>query len=221
MKGKCCSQIHLFTQSWSSDLLKGVLPDVENGLLKGVLRIVQLLLLVDPTVEQRGGNAGGLLVPGGLNYWYQEAWLVPQVQPTIHPEPGGGGMDPSPSSQIAATPTPPIEDASADKTVCALDWRKGVLREMFFFFFFLGSSVKPCLPLVTATADNSWICQILQRSGLWCGLSVPQPISSQVGGDFSGATSGYRRLILCLLWGRRPVRLGIPKTSALFKGFSN
>lgn len=31
------------------------------------------------------------------DYWHQEGWLVPQVQPSMHAEQGRGGMDVSPS----------------------------------------------------------------------------------------------------------------------------
>lgn len=37
--------------------------------------------------------------------------------------------------------------------------------------------------------------------------------------DFPGTVSGYKRLLLCLLWGRRPVRRGVPTTPAAFLGF--
>lgn len=39
--------------------------------------------------------------------------------------------------------------------------------------------------------------------------------------DFSGATSGYKKLLLCLVWGPRPMRLGSPTTSATFTGFDD
>lgn len=61
------------------------------------------------------------------DYWYQEGWLVPQAQPTIHAEQGRGGKDTSPSPQIAAI-SPPIEDSSEDKTLCSEDVRKGFSR---------------------------------------------------------------------------------------------
>lgn len=150
--------------------IKGVFPDVENGLLKRVQRNLQMLLLVDPTVEQRGGNAGGLLVPGVL---------IGPPGAADHTRWAGERRDgPVPIfSNCSLPPRPPSSTHRQIKPCAHWTWEK-VFQDKYFFPGKL--YVKPRLPLVTATTDNSWICQILQR---WA-LSAPQPVSSQVGWDF-------------------------------------
>lgn len=127
-RAKCCfhphqKHVHVIPLPPGPELIigfiKGVFPDVENGLLKQVQRILPMQLLVDPAVEQQGGNAGGLLVPGGL---------IGPPGAADHPCWAGGRRDGH--FPVSSNCSPPLEDALADKTLCAKDVRKGVSRRI-------------------------------------------------------------------------------------------
>lgn len=143
MRGKCCSrsrrrQVHVIplkkvrlrAQKWSSDLLK-------------VCFLMWKMVFWNKCGESYRCSCWLIQqwssrVEMVEDYWYQEGWLVPQVQPSIHAEQGRGGKDTSPSPPIAAI-NPPIEDAWADKILCTEEVRNGVSRQI--GCTFLGGSV--------------------------------------------------------------------------------
>lgn len=127
MRGKCCSRsrrrhvhvnplkkVRLRAQKWSSDLLK-------------VCFLMWKMVFWNKYGESYRCSCWLIQqwssrVEMVEDYWYQEGWLVPQVQPSIHAEQGRGGKDTSPSPPIAAINPPPSRTHGQIKPCAQRKW---------------------------------------------------------------------------------------------------